>query len=184
MAGEGAAPVRRRNQSAIWAGVTPRSIARAMDAALTTYLPPAGRSQGTRGIGSGKLVGNPGQLGVDQEVGPRRVEGERHAVGLDQHAFFRWMPVISRAAGPDLVGGNLEGVFDQQKPVGHRHEGVGVVLAPEAEGLVSLVGRAKLDQGGRGVERDPFTAARPTLDGIGHERGKRAWLCRARISSI
>ncbi|MGD0040724.1 MAG: hypothetical protein ABSE84_09985, partial [Isosphaeraceae bacterium] len=86
----------------------------------------------------GKLVGNAGELGIDQQVRSRRIERQGHAVGLDGDALLRRMAVVARTAGADPVGRNLLRTFDQQEPVGDRNEGLEVVLLPGRQRLVTL----------------------------------------------
>ena len=184
MAGGGGAPVRRTNHSAICAGVIPSSAARASDAVLTTYLRPPGEAAARGSSDSGQLVGDPGQFGVDEQVRPRRVEGQGDAVLLDGDAPIGRMAVVPRTARPDPVGGDALGVLDQEEAIGDRGERLRVVLVPGGQGLVAFLRRGELDQGRGGVEGDLLAAAGPPADGVGHERRERRWLCRVRVSSI
>ena len=70
-AGEGGEPVRRTNHSAICADVMPIAAARDSDAGLTRYLRPFGSAKPRAERSIRQLVGEPRELGVDQQVGSR-----------------------------------------------------------------------------------------------------------------
>ena len=63
------------------------------------------------------LVGESGELGVDQEVGPAEVEREGHAVGLDVDAGLGRPPVVARAGHPEPSERDRRLVLDQQEPI-------------------------------------------------------------------
>ena len=48
-----------------------------------------------------KLVGDAGNLGIDQQIRARHIERQGHAVGLDGDAFLGRMAVVARARGAD-----------------------------------------------------------------------------------
>ena len=89
------------------------------DATVTTNRRSAGpRASRRDGWSDGLLVGEPRQLGVDQEVRASRIERQRHAVGLDRHADLGGPAIVARSDQAEAVERNGLVVLDQEEPLG------------------------------------------------------------------
>ncbi len=89
------------------------------------------------GLRRGELVGEPADLGVDQEVRTRRVECHRHAVGLDRHAGFGRAAIVARprSDGTGRRGSSARRSTSRNRsPTGCRQ--FAVLRGPGLQGLV------------------------------------------------